>query len=58
MFLVLSVTSDMLFVVGVGGRTKPGSMLRVSVPRTVDLPLEYLFTNSAGERFVAAIFPH
>ena len=33
-------------------------MLRVSVPPKVDLPLESLFTNPAGEGFVATVLPH
>ena len=33
-------------------------MLRVPVPPKVNLPLESLFTNPAGEGFVAAVFPH
>ena len=33
-------------------------MLRVSMPPKVDLPLESLFTNPAGEGFVATVFPH
>ena len=33
-------------------------MLRVSMPPKIDLPLESLFTNPAGEGFVAAVFPH